>query len=210
MTNNIEDEIERVVQSVNEWDDRTSPDDYPEHLLITSEELADILRNFAEAVIPSPETNMRGWQDISTAPKDNSSVLVAIPGKEASDWTVCEAYFDPDNFEGGDWWLAGTRHDDWGASSISDCMWSNPTHWMPLPPAPGDTAPKDHVVGLDWTGFKGVLINKEWLPDDQELIYTAMGVYDRDGDMDEDAREQIIERLLAAWKRAVAGREYGQ
>jgi len=43
----VEDEIARVVQSVNEWDDRTSPDDYPEHLLITSEELADILRNFA-------------------------------------------------------------------------------------------------------------------------------------------------------------------
>lgn len=43
----VEGEIARVVQSVNEWDDRTSPDDYPEHLLITSEELAEILRNFA-------------------------------------------------------------------------------------------------------------------------------------------------------------------
>jgi hypothetical protein len=46
----IADEIERVVQSVNEWDDRTSPDDYPDHLLITSEELADILRNFADTL----------------------------------------------------------------------------------------------------------------------------------------------------------------
>lgn len=46
-TTNVEAEIARVVQSVNEWDDRTSPDDYPEHLLITSEELANILRNFA-------------------------------------------------------------------------------------------------------------------------------------------------------------------
>lgn len=43
----VEGEIARVVQSVNEWDDRTSPDDYPEHLLITSDELSDILRNFA-------------------------------------------------------------------------------------------------------------------------------------------------------------------
>lgn len=49
----VEAEIERVVQSVNEWDDRTSPDDYPEHLLITSEELADILRNFAETTLES-------------------------------------------------------------------------------------------------------------------------------------------------------------
>lgn len=51
--NSVEAEIERVVQSVNEWDDRTSPDDYPEHLLITSEELADILRNFADATLES-------------------------------------------------------------------------------------------------------------------------------------------------------------
>jgi hypothetical protein len=43
----IEDEIASVVQSVNEWDDRTSPDEYPEHLLITSEELTLILRTFA-------------------------------------------------------------------------------------------------------------------------------------------------------------------
>ena len=46
----IEAEIARVVQSVNEWDDRTSPDEYPEHLLITSEELSDILRNFADTL----------------------------------------------------------------------------------------------------------------------------------------------------------------
>lgn len=44
---NVENEITSIVQSVNEWDDRTSPDDYPEHLLITSEELTLILRDFA-------------------------------------------------------------------------------------------------------------------------------------------------------------------
>lgn len=43
----VEAEIARVVQSVNEWDDRTSPDGYPDHLLITPEELTLILRNFA-------------------------------------------------------------------------------------------------------------------------------------------------------------------
>ena len=46
----VADEIARVVQSVNEWDDRTSPDDYPNHLLITSDELSDILRNFARTL----------------------------------------------------------------------------------------------------------------------------------------------------------------
>lgn len=51
----VEAEIARVVQSINEWDDRTSPDDYPEHLLITSEELSDILRNFASTLTAPTE-----------------------------------------------------------------------------------------------------------------------------------------------------------
>lgn len=53
----IEAEIASVVQSVNEWDDRTSPDDYPDHLLITSEELTDILRNFAGTIAIAQEVN---------------------------------------------------------------------------------------------------------------------------------------------------------
>lgn len=53
---------------------------------------------------------------------------------------------------------------------------------------------------LDWSGFQGIKINREWMPDDQELIYTALGVYEGEGDMDDDAKEQIIERLLAAWQ----------
>jgi hypothetical protein len=50
----LEQEIARVVQSVNEWDGRTSPDDYPEHLLITSEELAEILRQFSGVLTVTP------------------------------------------------------------------------------------------------------------------------------------------------------------
>lgn len=46
----VENEIACIVQAVNEWDDRTSPDDYPDHLLITSEELTEILMNFAAAL----------------------------------------------------------------------------------------------------------------------------------------------------------------
>lgn len=53
-TVDVEAEIASVVQSVNEWDDRTSPDDYPDHLLITSEELSDILRNFATTLGVKP------------------------------------------------------------------------------------------------------------------------------------------------------------
>ena len=55
--------------------------------------------------------------------------------------------------------------------------------------------------GLDWGDFEGIRINAEWDPDDQDLVYTALNVYEGEGDMDDDAREQIIERLLAAWRR---------
>ena len=51
----VEAEIASLVQSVNEWDDRTSPDDYPEYLLMTSEELALILSNFAAKWEVSPD-----------------------------------------------------------------------------------------------------------------------------------------------------------
>jgi hypothetical protein len=51
--------VERVifefVREVNEYDDRTSPEDWPEALLITSEELSDLLHRFASALsIMSP------------------------------------------------------------------------------------------------------------------------------------------------------------
>lgn len=66
----------------------------------------------------------------------------------------------------------------------------------------GTASPQPEQAVLDWTGFKGIQRNREWLPTDQELIHTAMNVYDGDGDMDDDAREQIIERLLFAWQNA--------
>ncbi|WP_421365635.1 hypothetical protein [Agrobacterium tumefaciens] len=85
--------------------------------------------------------------------------------------------------------------------SISDDDMSEYEIWIePLYAAP--PAPSVVVKALDWSGFKGVQINDQWMPDDQELIYTALGVYDGDGDMDDDAREQVIERLLAAWQRS--------
>lgn len=46
-TGGLEDLIARTVQGVLEWDDRTSPDDWPEALLITPEELTALLRDFA-------------------------------------------------------------------------------------------------------------------------------------------------------------------
>jgi hypothetical protein len=48
--------IEEIVSRVSEWDDRTSPEDWPEALLITQDELRDELREFAAALsTPLPE-----------------------------------------------------------------------------------------------------------------------------------------------------------
>lgn len=54
---------------------------------------------------------------------------------------------------------------------------------------------------LDWANFEGPKRNPDWKPDDQDLIYTAINFRDDEyGDADEDAGQQIAERLLAAWK----------
>jgi len=42
---------DEVVARINEWDDRTSPDDFPEALLITSSELHSELMRFAENIL---------------------------------------------------------------------------------------------------------------------------------------------------------------
>jgi hypothetical protein len=64
------------------------------------------------------------WQDIATAPKDGTEVMVvtpnyenAIPAKWFEKWT-----------DGGAWVTPGYSQ----AHSVQ------PTHWQPLPPPPGD------------------------------------------------------------------------
>ncbi|SER58473.1 hypothetical protein [Rhizobium sp. NFR03] len=60
-----------------------------------------------------------------------------------------------------------------------------------------------NVRQLDWSNFAGPKRNAEWKPDDQDLIYTAINFRDDEwGDADEDAGQQIVERLLQAWQEA--------
>lgn len=67
--------------------------------------------------------------------------------------------------------------------------------WRAMSSAP---APRSD---LDWSNFEGPKRNVEWNPDDQDLIYTALNYRDDDyGDADEDVGQQLVERLLAAWK----------
>ncbi len=61
---------------------------------------------------------------------------------------------------------------------------------------------------LDWSNFEGAKRNPEWKPDDQDLIYTAINYRDDEyGDSDEDAGQQIVERLLTAWRASVVSEQ---
>lgn len=143
---NLEAEIARIVQSVNEWDDRTSPDDYPEHLLITSEELADILRNLAEAALVAPTE--AAWQPIETAP-GMTDVLVWWPLVQLDDDGE-----PTDEVTGGAAFVSELQRDYWiepdALNAMGDHMGDDetyaaqPSHWMPLPAAPG-TKGGDHA-----------------------------------------------------------------
>lgn len=62
----------------------------------------------------------------------------------------------------------------------------------------------DGGPALDWSNFEGPKRNVDWKPDDQDLIYTAINFRDDEWeDADEDAGQQIVERLLSAWKSSV-------
>lgn len=83
-----------------------------------------------------------GWRPIETAPKDGSEVMLSNGSAVAEGhWLHDEGgitehrdlegrYIGQDESEGFDGWI------DWSGGMIPE-----PTHWMPLPPAPGAGAP---------------------------------------------------------------------
>ncbi|MRX31867.1 hypothetical protein [Aminobacter sp. MDW-2] len=76
------------------------------------------------------------WQPIETAPKDRTAIIIAVPTKDQDDFHVGEAYFDPENYDNGDWWWANTSYGDYHAGPVSEINWHGPTHWQPLPAPP--------------------------------------------------------------------------
>jgi hypothetical protein len=67
---------------------------------------------------------MTGWQDIETAPKDGTRILLGSPGNEP----VIGCWVS-DSFAHGD------EASDLPYGRLTDPRWV-PTHWMPLPEAP--------------------------------------------------------------------------
>ncbi len=78
-----------IVRDVAELPDRTSPDDWPEAMLVTSEELHSIVRS---ALASAGYVVMRDepWQPIETQPKEGD-YLVFIPTERRSKIQVCSA-----------------------------------------------------------------------------------------------------------------------
>lgn len=86
-----------------------------------------------------------GWRDISTAPKDGTRFLAF---EQSGDYCISECWWQHDFQEWSGW------QNDWDNEP-------NPTHWMPLPAAPGQPeqpsvaeAAREAVKVLDgyWTG----------------------------------------------------------
>lgn len=77
-------------------------------------------------------TDTREWQDISSAPKDGTQILVF------TQWAGDEIFSEPFDSVQIAYWDEGNLTDDywhrdagWELEKIGE-----PTHWMPLPPAP--------------------------------------------------------------------------
>ena len=68
-----------------------------------------------------------GWQDIASAPRDGTRVLLMLRGPKPPEviarWTCDWTAEDDDEFE----WV----NDD------DDAIYGTPTHWVALPPPPG-------------------------------------------------------------------------
>ena len=71
------------------------------------------------------------WMTIDSAPKDGTSILVAATGFDANIGVVA---WDDTWCDG--WWMC----DDGKQAMELPLRGPEPTHWMPLPPAPKDAS----------------------------------------------------------------------
>ena len=76
---------------------------------------------------------MTEWQPIETAPRDGTRILAFLPGTNPED-----DFHAPEDVMIVSW----DEHCEHGFGWLIDqeenlAAWCNPTHWMPLPSAPG-------------------------------------------------------------------------
>ena len=123
MTNNVSKAAREILSEIN--------------IIMHRNSMPDSTRDKIEAIIQRcvDEALANEWQPIETAPKDGTEVLVytdvaTVPVVHIARWEDGRDGY-PDSFEQG-WW-SYTEH------SVTQTLledWKQPTHWMPLPPAP--------------------------------------------------------------------------
>ena len=79
---------------------------------------------FTDTHALAASTPVGGWEDISTAPKDETRVLIFRPSDFEED-RVFHAQQDAEGY----WFIHDGKHDH-------SLRGDQPTHWMPLPPPP--------------------------------------------------------------------------
>lgn len=79
----------------------------------------------------TPDTEREGWQPIETAPKDGTPILAFHPFKFANDKEDAVCDVTAWDVRGG-FWFNRTASNYYQRCSEG----AQPTHWMPLPPAP--------------------------------------------------------------------------
>lgn len=128
-------ELESVLSAVNEGLIPHDGDEFHERLVAARKALAAL--EAEQALVALTEEQRRlgmydeaepqqarapGWQDIATAPKDGSRILLWWDGLVREGWCGGAGT----SRDGGDWWRS---------HSLTVCN-GRPTHWVPLPPAP--------------------------------------------------------------------------
>lgn len=115
---------DRICRDVADLPDRTSPDDQPEMMLVTGDELHGIVMNALEAVTLPPVAAGGGWRPIETAPKDGETFLNLWCPRDRSIWHA--------KWQGEGWYGV----DEYGLTRDSFATTDEITHWQPLPSPP--------------------------------------------------------------------------
>lgn len=92
------------------------------------------------------------WQPIETAPKDGTIIVLWCPkgidrlyASPVAAKHVCIGYYGDSGalYQNEGWWSVESREEIWGYGSEltgpmseTECLSAEPTHWLPLPPAP--------------------------------------------------------------------------
>lgn len=94
---------------------------------------------------PSPPEGMAGWMPIETAPKDGKLILVHFKSKGVRAVSWDSPFHDEVTEENGIWCVDDDKHGPFGLRGYNDDGPTAPTHWMPLPAAPGPADGESNV-----------------------------------------------------------------